>query len=216
MKGKTAKSLLIVATITATILTGCGSKDTESEIESETTTVEETTEVETSTIEETPSESETTTTEVETSTIEETTTEEETSIVEETTTDVIVKNGITFAGDADEADLDQIMKAVDADVQVLDICDNNRDGIISKEEAKEGAEFFDDAFIEEWKHTIARENALSNSSEPSSSASPSTTTPSTSSSTSTLEEREDKTDPNNFIKWGTGDMTGASDTVVIY
>jgi hypothetical protein len=52
MQIKTLKSLLILATNTATILTGCGSKDTESEIESEITT-----EVETATIEETTSQS---------------------------------------------------------------------------------------------------------------------------------------------------------------
>jgi uncharacterized protein YgiM (DUF1202 family) len=74
MKIKTLKSLLIATTMTATILTGCGSKDTESEIESEITT-----EFETATIEETTTESETETTKEETSTIEETATEEETT-----------------------------------------------------------------------------------------------------------------------------------------
>jgi hypothetical protein len=92
MKGKTIRTLLISATMTAVTLTGCNSNDetltsknetaTEevSTTEFETYAVEKTTiEVETTTIEETTTESEITTTEVETSTIEETTTEEESS-----------------------------------------------------------------------------------------------------------------------------------------
>lgn len=134
--------------MTATILTGCGSKDTESEIESEITT-----EVETATIEETTTESETTTTEEETSTIEETSTESETTTEvetstteDETTTDVIVKNGITFAGDADESDINQVMKAIEAGLDARD-CDINDDGLIDKEEAADAAFLFDDEVI---------------------------------------------------------------------
>jgi hypothetical protein len=48
------------------------------------------------------------------------------------------------------------------------------------------------------------------------SSSQSTTTPSTRSSTSTLEEREDKTDPNNFMKFGNEDMTDADKNGYVY
>jgi hypothetical protein len=112
MKGKTIRTLLISATMATIILTGCGSKDTESEIESEITT-----EVETATIEETTIESETETTEEETSTIEETSTESETTTEEETTTETE-----TFSYTVSE--LDKTMCVI-ASGQALDIPSEN-------------------------------------------------------------------------------------------
>jgi hypothetical protein len=219
MKIKTIKSLLISATMVAIILTGCGSKDTESEIESEITT-----EVETATIEETTTESETTTTEEETSTIEETstesetTTEVETSTTEETTSTTsstitattVNKNGLTFASDVSQKDMQLISDFKDIDMLDQNYCDSNGDGVIDKSEASEITKFYDESMLEQLKEELADDLAII-AKEQSKSTASSSTTPN--SSSSSLEERADETDPNDFIDWSTPiDHTGYSTT----
>jgi hypothetical protein len=221
MKIKTIKSLLIAITATA-ILTGCNSKNTTIETEATTeienlteTTTEsesetETTTEETSTIEETSTETETT--EVETSTIEEMTTEQETK-------DVIYKDSMTFASDVSEADIEQIMKAVDVGLVNMTDSDGNGDGVIDKDEAEILASVYDDELLQEYAdldslllgddavksaaNTYKNSNSATNSS--------STESSSTSASTSTIIPRDEN--PNGrTVEPGSGDTTGFSTT----
>jgi hypothetical protein len=144
MKGKIIKSLLISTTLTAIILTGCGSKDTESEIESEITT-----EIETATIEETTTESETTTTEGETSTIEETSTESETTTEVETSTTEDTKTSDTASIDNDFSGVnsggsDSVL--TDEDIMAIDQDDtSSTENITSNDNSNSSTSDSDDA-----------------------------------------------------------------------
>jgi cell division protein FtsL len=212
MKGKTIRTLLISVTMAATILTGCNSNDKTLTTENETATIEEsTTDVENYAVDKT--------TEIETSTIEETTTEEETfsieenSTVEETTTDIIIRDSMVFSGDADEADINQIMKAVAVEVTDMDDCDENGDGVIDKDEAAEMASILDDNMIQEMRDyydsifnddfTNSVVDNYMNSNSNSSSTSNSTTESTPSTSTSTITPRKDETNEDEFIHPGT-------------
>jgi hypothetical protein len=147
-KSKFISILSITLILVSSQLVGCGKSMEDSEetiVSEESTTEENITEVETTTIEET-------TTEEETSTVEETTTEEETSTTANETqisssTDVIVHGNFTFASDAAQSDIDQILKAHDEVSVSVSECDTNGDGLIDKDEAAEAASFYDDEMI---------------------------------------------------------------------
>jgi hypothetical protein len=133
MKGKTIRTLLISATITAIILTGCNSDDKTLKTENETVT-----EVETAKIEETITVAETTTTEEETSTVEETTTEEETSTVDETTTESSTTTETSTSDDVATRRANYKTKYsydYNAHYEIYSYLDEDEDGVITDEEA---------------------------------------------------------------------------------
>jgi uncharacterized protein YcfL len=131
MKGKTIKALLISTTMTATILTGCGSNDTTLTTENETATIDEST-----------TEFETDTTEEKTSTVEEITTEEETSTVEENATEVeTTTEEESSTSDSDDAVTrrknykTEYKKNFNDNYELYSDFDVDGDGVITDEEA---------------------------------------------------------------------------------
>jgi hypothetical protein len=129
-------------------------------------------------------------------------------------TDTVVKNGITFATDVTSDNMQLIIDACDANVIEKSDFDINGDGVIDEQEIEDG---FEDFSAEDIQHAIDRRNQNKAALENYQSEASSTTTPSTSSSNSTLEEREDKTDPNNFIDWDAPmDHSKADKNITIY
>jgi uncharacterized protein YcfL len=174
MKGKTIRTLLISATITAVTLTGCNSNDETLTTKNETATEEAsttevetaTTEEETTTIEETTTESETTTevetsTEEETATIEETTTEEETSTDEETSTSNSDDAATRRANYKSKYTQDY-----NAKYDIYSWLDDDGDGVITDEEAA----YLEDALDEMFSSKETSDSTTSSSSSSSSSS----------------------------------------------
>jgi hypothetical protein len=185
MKNKVITLSLTILTATV-LLIGCGSMNNKEEA----TTVEETTETE------------------ETTTVEEITDEEKLTTDEETedteygtvleddpndvgladTSDAIIDGDMVFASDVDPADKNQIMKAREAQLVDMDFCDENSDGLVDKDEAKEVASMIDDDMIESWNDFISGKDISEYTLDKSTSSSSSSS--SNSSSTSGLTQQQ--------------------------
>jgi hypothetical protein len=181
---------LSLAILTATVLLiGCGSMNNKEEA----TTVEEITETEeTTTVEEITDEENSTTDEETTETKD---TEYGTELEDDPndvgladTSDAIIDGDMVFASDVDPADKNQIMKAREVQLADMDFCDENSDGLIDKDEAKEVASMIDNDMIESWKDFISGKDISEYTLDKSTSSSSSSS--SNSSSTSGLTQQQ--------------------------